>query len=332
MLIALVYRVMDGMVMDVNEGHVRQLREAFPDDDVVFARSLQDLKARGIRAECIVGGHPSLEKLDNEINFEQYCEWAGTVKWFHTMFTGTDAFVNDCSFSRFGIRFTNSGGVSAFPISEQIIAFCLCFARCLPQAFAQKQKHLWKRPENADELNGKTIGIVGMGNIGKAAAKKAKAFDMTVLGYKRTYADIDHVDRLYFGDDGLCKLLSVSDYVVTLLPKTESTYHIMNAERFACMKDGAFFINQGRGTCVDNDALIAALNNGKLGGAALDALDPEPLPDSSPLWDMENVIITSHYGGDAKRTFERSIDLFIENMPRYKAGRPLKNEIDLAAY
>ena len=228
MTIALVYRVMDGMVMDVDETHIQQLKQAFPEEDVVFARSMQELKDREIRAECIVGGHPTLEAYDGEITFAQYCEWAGTVKWFHTMFTGVDAFVNDAAFSDYGVKLTNSGGVSAITISEQIMAYALCFARCFPHAFVQKTKHAWVRPTNADEVNGKTMGIIGLGNIGKATAQKAKAFHMRVLGYKRTPVSLDYVDKLYFGEDGLLQLLAESDYVVMLLPNTPATYHLMD--------------------------------------------------------------------------------------------------------
>lgn len=331
MVIALVYRPMKGMVMDVTEAHLRQMRSAFPDDQVVYARSAQGLRDMGIRAECIFGGLPMLERLPGEISLAQYCEWAGTVKWFHTIFTGVEIFAKDEAFSRHGVRLSNSTGISALPISDQIMAFALSFARCLPQAYANKTRRIWARPAGTDELCGRTLGIIGMGNIGKATAKKARAFDMTVVGYKRSPAEIDGVDRLYYGDDGLYQMLAVSDYVVMLLPSTPETYHVMDEKHFAAMKDGAFFINSGRGACVDTQALIDALQSGKLGGAALDAVDPEPLPDDCPLWDMENVILTAHYGGDGKRTIERGIELFIENMSDYRAGRRLKTEVDLHA-
>lgn len=332
MTIAFVYRLMDAMVMDVDETHIAQLKSAFPNDTVVFARSLQQLKDQGIRAECIIGGHPTLEAHSDEINFTQYCRWAGSVKWFHTMFTGVDAFLNDAAFFDYGVRLTNSGGISAITISEQIMAYALCFARCFPTAFRQKAERVWARPTNADELNGKTMGIIGLGNIGKATAKKAKAFQMRVLGYKRTPVSLDYVDKLYHGEDGLFQLLRQSDYVVMLLPATPATHRIMDDSHFAAMKNGAYFINNGRGSCVDTAALIHALQSGKLAGAALDALDPEPLPPSSPLWDMDNVIITAHYGGDGQNTFRRSIDLFIQNMNAYRQGLPMKNEIDLHSY
>lgn len=327
MKIAIAYRPVKGMVLNVTDELVNRLKEAFPEDEVYYARSLQELKDRGIKADCILGGCPSFERLEHEINFDQYFEWSRSLQWFQTIFTGVEAFRRDSSFALGKLSLVNAAGLSAIPISDHIMAFILSFARCLDEAWKKKTGHIWSRPADSDDLEGKTLGIIGIGNIGKLTARKAKAFGMKVLGFKRTPAEIEYTDQIYYGSEGLKEMLGLSDYVVMLLPNTPENLKFMSAEEFAAMKPGAFFINAGRGVCVDTDALISAVDQGIIKGAALDAVDPEPLPDDSPLWDMDHVIITSHYAGDTKRTFDRALDLFIENIRRFKEGKDLQNTV-----
>jgi len=327
MIAAIVYKPLKGMTQDVNAELLHRFQNALPDDETVFCRTLQELMEKGIRADCILGGLPDLERSPDEITLAQYCDWAGSVKWFQTIFTGLDAFVNNPVFQDNRLRLVNSRGISAIPISDHIMAFILCFSRCILQMVSQKQAHIWSRPKGADDLTDKVLGIIGMGAIGKETARKAKAFGMKVYGFKRTPVPVPEADRMFHTREGLLEMISLSDYVIMLLPASEETRGFMSDELFRSMKETAYFINTGRGICVDTDALIRALMAKKIKGAALDALDPEPLPEDSPLWDMENVLLTPHYAGDSVQTFDRCLDLFIENIARCKEGLSLKNEV-----
>ncbi len=329
MNIAVVYKKMPGMILDVTEKELQMVKDACPNDTVVFARTYQGLYDQGFKADIIIGGHPVEDVNEGEISFEEYISWAASVRWIHVLFAGVEGVANSPALADGSIRLTNSGGIHGIPISDHVMAFILCFMRCIPEALSNKANHIWARPQHADETYEKTLGIIGIGKIGTELAARAKAFHMRVLGYKHTPSVIPNVDEVLCGEDGLDKLLRESDFVVLLLPHTKETDNFMDAEKFAKMKPSAYFINNGRGKCVDDNALISALQDGQIAGAALDAHRSEPIAVDSPLWDMDNVILTAHYGGDTCRAMERATSIFIENYPRFIHGEPLRNVIDL---
>ncbi|WP_348635142.1 D-2-hydroxyacid dehydrogenase [Paenibacillus sp. PvP091] len=170
---------------------------------------------------------------------------------------------------------------------------------------------------------------MGVGAIGEETARLAKAFGMNVLGFRRSGKSSPYVDRMY-DRHGLDELLAASDYIVVTLPLTKETGHLIGRREFQWMKSSAFFINIGRGATTDTDALINALQEGVIAGAGLDVFEQEPLPESSPLWGMEQVIMTPHNSGSTVYYDERVVELFLHNLRDYVEGRePSLNRVDL---
>lgn len=179
-----------------------------------------------------------------------------------------------------------------------------------------------------DEISEKTLCIIGTGSIGSEIARKAKAFDMKVIGVDKFPATSKNFDEVW-GMDKMAEALGLADYTVLTIPLTEETYHLMGQKEFKSMKQSGILINMSRGDTVDETALIAALQEGRIAGAGLDVFHKEPLPQESPLWDMENVIITPHCAGDSPYLERRALNLFAENLLLYRQGKPMKNIINL---
>ena len=175
---------------------------------------------------------------------------------------------------------------------------------------------------------GETVLIIGAGAIAGEVARLCKSMDMTVLGVKRTVTPLEHYDRVYPNTE-LDTVLAASDFVVILTPLTDATRGMIGAAQLAKMKPTGVLINIARGPVVDTEALVEALQKGIIGGAALDAVDPEPLPADSPLWDMEQVILTPHCAADSTLYMDRAMEQFCENLKHFEQGEPLFNEIDL---
>ena len=223
--------------------------------------------------------------------------------------------------------FTTASGVHSAPLAEFCLMSILNHYRGLAHLQECQRAHHWERFATTD-LRGKTVGIVGLGKIGGEVARLCAAFGMHVVGIKNTPSAVAHVDQVR-APDGLLSLLPQMDVVIMIVPHTPTSEKMVGAAEFAAMKDGAFFINIGRGSTVDEPALIAALQRGKLGGAALDVFAEEPLPATSPLWDMANVLICPHSASTSDRENERITDLFCDNLRRYLDGRPLRNVLDV---
>src|SRR5699024_9894576 len=190
----------------------------------------------------------------------------------------------------------------------------------------KKQKKYY-RVRLVDEVNGKTIGIFGTGVIGKEVARKAQAFDMNVVGFNSNASDVEYFDKDYAWDDREY-VLQKCDYIVLLLPLTDTTYHFLSRKEFQLMKESAYVINIGRGPLVEENALLSALEKREIKGAALDVFYEEPLPENSLLWEAENLIITPHLSGKTKYFFDRSMEIFQENYKLFEEEKPLKFEID----
>jgi phosphoglycerate dehydrogenase-like enzyme len=191
----------------------------------------------------------------------------------------------------------------------------------------EKDRKHWAR-YCAVELAAKTVMIVGLGSIGREVAAKAKAFDMRVIGTRRDLSKpVAHVDTLFPASE-IAAHLPDADFLVLATPHTPETENIIGAREIALMKRGAVVINLARGVVIDEDAMIASLQNGQLGGAALDVFRAEPLPQSSPLWDLPNVIVSPHSASTADTENAKLVDLFCENLRRFRAGEPLKNVLN----
>ena len=223
---------------------------------------------------------------------------------------------------------TNASGVHAIPISEHILALMLALTRDLQRCVRDQAHHFWNRDHHPIEMDGSTMGLIGMGAIGEKTAEKAKGLNMRVLGLRRRPEKTSPwVDRMY-GPDELLEMLPQADWVIITAPLTRETKGFIGERELRAMKNTAYIINIGRGAIIQEQVLIRALREGWIAGAGLDVFEQEPLPEDSPLWDMENVIITPHYAGLTPYYTDRLVEIFVENLRRYRAGEPLINEVD----
>jgi phosphoglycerate dehydrogenase-like enzyme len=216
------------------------------------------------------------------------------LKWVQALGTGVDNLI-DRPCLRKDVIVTNVHGIHGPPVSEAALAAMLALARGLPRAIRVQDKRQWLRFP-AQLLHNKTVGIFGVGVIAEALAPKCKAFGMCTIGVSSSPRAVAGFDRMHPRDE-LVKLVGEFDFFVLLTPLTDRTRNSIDAGIFAAMKPTSFLINLARGGVVDEPALVAALKSGRIGGAALDVFNEEPLPADHPFWGMENVIITTHQGG-----------------------------------
>jgi phosphoglycerate dehydrogenase-like enzyme len=224
-----------------------------------------------------------------------------------------------------GVLLTNAAGVHAEPIAQYVIMQMLNRIKRTRAHFELQAAHRWQSI-GGGELTGLCVGIVGFGGIGRAVARLARAFGMRVVGSKRTRVEDSALDRLY-PPEQLGALLSESDFVVLAAPENEQTRGMIDAAALEQMKPKALLINVARGGLIDEEALVDALRRKRIGGAVLDVTATEPLPETSPLWDLPNCVITPHDSGFSPLSLERALDLFLDNLGRFRRGEPLLNEI-----
>ncbi|MCH7523068.1 MAG: D-2-hydroxyacid dehydrogenase [Chloroflexi bacterium] len=259
---------------------------------------------------------------------------APKLRWVQLTSAGVDRLL-DGDLAKSGVTLTTASGIHAVPIGEYVMGVMLAFAKGLPQAMRAQAERTW-RPYLAEELYDKTVGIVGLGAIGGYVAKLAKADGMRVLAVRRSTqrrstgegAGLDDVDELLPPSD-LTYLLSEADYVVIAVPLTAESRGLIGERELRAMKPTARIINIARGALIDEAALVQALNEKWIGGAALDVFEHEPLPPESELWGMENVILTPHISGGTPVYMERAVELFCDNLRRYLAGEPLRNVVEV---
>ena len=245
-------------------------------------------------------------------------------RWFHTCAAGYDNPFFQSLIDR-GVTLTNSPGLHARPMAEWVMGAILVHAKNSVAHQASQARNEWNRVRS-DELTGRTVGVVGMGGIGLAVARLAKAFEMRVIGTKRTsfsHADVDAV----LPPDRLHELLTESDYVVLAAPLTNATQGMMGRAEFAAMKSSATLINVARGGLIDEPALIEALREGQIAGASLDVASQEPLPADAALWDAPNCLITPHISQGSPHSMSRTSEHFLENLGRFERGETLLNVV-----
>jgi phosphoglycerate dehydrogenase-like enzyme len=258
---------------------------------------------------------------------------AERLRWLQTGGAGVDT-QPLAELARRGITLTNNSGVHAPNMAEHVLAMMLAFARQIPSLVRAQSAHRWRDTEThraVFELNGQTLLLLGLGDIGLAIAARAAAFNMRIVGVRRRGLPVADLPVEIAPMARLHELLGAADHVATSLPLTPATRGLLGTEELAAMKPGAYLYNVGRGPVIDTAALIAALASGHLGGAGLDVVDPEPLPADSPLWDMANVLITSHTSGASPIYWERGTAILAENARRFSQGEPLLNVVDLDA-
>lgn len=257
---------------------------------------------------------------------------APNLRWFQQWGAGADWLLDHPEVAASELIVTTGSGVHAIPISEHILAYLFAFARALPQAIRGQTQRVWQQPEwsRIFELAGKTMVLIGVGAIGERTALMANGLGMRVLGVRQN-ADISTPGvEAMFAPEALLEVLPQADFVVITAPLTEATRGLIGETELQAMKATAYIVNIGRGGVIDEPALVRALQAGRLAGAGLDVFASEPLPPDSPLWAMENVIITGHYAGATPIYDERAMAIFLDNLRRYRAGEPLRNEVDKA--
>lgn len=274
--------------------------------------------------------------IDSRFATAEFIKRAPKLAWVQAMSAGVDRFVAiDPLAKNDAIVLTNFRGVHGPAIADHAMAMLLSLTRDLRfYAGHQAQKKWAKGESNARRpvaLDGLTMLVVGLGGIGSEVAQRANGFGMRVIGTRRSNTPSPaYIQKVGLPND-LMSMLPEADVVAICVPLTPETQGMMNRAAFAAMKKGSYLINVARGPIVDTAALIEALRSGHLGGACLDVTDPEPLPASSPLWDIPNVVITPHVAPNAEVTEQRSWTLLRENIRRFGAGEPLLNVVDKVA-
>lgn len=320
---------------------VNQIQNEFPDVTVVNRPDLlgqpryiadhtakvnrtpeQEAEWRGLLAQADI-----LFDFDHS-NVDALPELAPKLKWIQATSAGIGQFVKRNRYAeRSSWIMTTASGVHARPLAEFALMSMLMFAKNFVYLFDEKEKKHWAR-YCGFELHGRTVLIVGLGNIGREIAMKAKAFDMRVIGTRRDPSKpVEGIDRL-FPPSHLREYLPQADFLVLATPHTPETENMIGAREIAQMKRGAVVINLARGVVIDEVAMTDALISGQLGGAALDVFTVEPLPYSSPLWKLPNVIISPHSASTADTENRKIVELFCENLRRFIGDEPLLNVLD----
>jgi phosphoglycerate dehydrogenase-like enzyme len=256
---------------------------------------------------------------------------ARKLKWIHVTAAGVAQLMRPDVRAR-GITITNSRGIHAIPMAEHTIGLLLALARKFPASIRFQEQRRWAQQEiwNArpSELHGATLVIVGFGAIGSELARRARAFGMRVWAVTRTGRADESLAHRVFPATELARALPEADYVVLAAPDTPSTHHMIGEEQLAAMKPSACLVNVARGSLVDEPALVKALERQMIAGAALDVTEKEPLTPESPLWGLENVLITPHTSSVSDQLWPRQTNLLIENLERWFSGRDLINLVD----
>ena len=303
-----------------NDEQKAAIREAAGGLELFYATDT-DVEARLEEIEAAAGSFP-----------RDLMARAANLKWYQQWGAGADWLLEHPELAEKDFILTNVSGIHETPIGEQIMAYLLMFARGFPQMVRAQLATTWSQHESKTfELAGKTMLLLGTGAIGAYTAKLAEAFGINVVGVRRSpEKQVEHIGEMVALAD-LHTALPEADFVVLTLPLTEDTHHLIGKAELEQMKPTAILVNIGRGGLVDEPALVGALQNGTIAGARLDVFETEPLPEDSPLWAMENVIITPHMAGNTPHYDERALEIFLGNLRRYTAGESLTHVVDKQA-
>lgn len=249
-----------------------------------------------------------------------------TIKWVHILGAGIDAF----PLEHLGDRvLTCSKGATSVPIAEYVLAVMLAHEKHIPEEFLAEPPPSWNQPQFGPlgGLAGATLGLVGAGAIGTEVAKRALAFDMKVVAHRRSSSPMPLPE---IESASLEEVLARADHLVITAPSTPETYHLINKDTLQLVKPGVHVVNIARGPLVDSEALIAALDEGRVARASLDVAEGEPLPAGHPLYAHPRVRLTPHLSNSSSRTANRTVQMFTDNLARWRSGRPLQGVVDPA--
>lgn len=295
--------------------------QEFPDYSFTFCN--KEALKNYVKDANIIIGQPSAEELRE----------ASCLEWLQLGIAGADRYVNNPDFPK-QVQLTNVTGAFGLSISEYLLTMVLSLYKKMPSYQEQQKAGIWKDKGKERTLFGKTVLIVGTGDIGNSFAKLLSVFGTKTIGVRRTEGEcLPYYNEVYTTTD-LDRLLPEADVVALCLPSTKETKGLFDKERLLRMKEDVVLLNVGRGDTVVLSDLTEVLAEGHLDGAGLDVFEMEPLPSDHPLWKMNNVIITPHISGGSfnhlDETYDQIIEICMDNLRRYEAGESLKNKIDFA--
>lgn len=301
-----------------------RLRERYPEIKVVHLPNYEHLLEEVANADIFVGW---------SLRPKQFSA-ARRLKWLHSTAAGVAQLMYP-ELRASGIEVTNARGVHTIPIAEHVLGTLVALARRFPALFRYQaerrwaQQEIWNAPIRPRELHGQLLLIVGFGEIGRAVARCVQPVRMKIWAVTRSGKGEGGLAERILPVSQLDEALPQADFVLLAAPETPETHHLFDARRLAAMKPSAYLINVARGSLVDEAALVETLREGGIAGAALDVTEEEPLPPTSPLWELENCILTPHTSAVSEQLWERQTELLLDNLQRWFAGRELRNRVDL---
>lgn len=293
-------------------------------DKVVGLLEAAGRRVSRVTADAVASQLPEIEVLF--AGEPPRVDWskATRLRFLQFMGSGTEAFWPATGLRR-DVAIANARGIHLPEMRDHALALMLAFERELPRFFQQQTARVW-RPIPASTVSGKTVGILGLGEVGRSVAAACAALGMRVVGARGNPSPVPHVEEV-FGPDALQTLLAMADHLVVTVPLTRRTRGLLDAEMLGFLRPSSVLIQLSRGAVLDAAALEAALRSGRLRGAALDVFEDEPLPPSSPLWTTPNLVITPHVGGLVPDYVDRVVRLFLENLDLVERGLPPKTEV-----
>jgi phosphoglycerate dehydrogenase-like enzyme len=293
---------------------VASLRERLPDSDIALARTPDEERELIASARVAVGLH-----IDEDL-----LAAAEELELFACVFAGTGHLPRE-ELAELGVAVTNASGVHGPNIAEYVVGSMITHARQWPRAHRQKERREWRTYETT-EVHDSTVTVVGLGAIGQAVLDRLGSFGVDTVGVRYSPEKGGPTDEVY-GFDEFHEAICDAEYVVLACPLTDATRNLVDADALRSMRPDAVLVNIARGKVVDTDALVSALRNNRIRGAALDVTDPEPLPEDHPLWGLGSVTITPHNAGHTPHYYERVADILTENFSRLDAGEELENRV-----
>ncbi|MDP2638298.1 MAG: D-2-hydroxyacid dehydrogenase [Candidatus Levybacteria bacterium] len=309
----------DSGPLAITANHLQQIKNVSDKIEVklVSTTHQEELDKNLADAEIVAGRPANIPPISSTKN----------LKWIHSFSAGADKILTE-EVKKSDVIVSNSSGIHAIPIAEHVLGLMLIFTRKFYDTFRKQQQKIWQNNQDATELRGKTVLVVGLGHIGEEVARLVNLLGANVIGIKNNIKDKpDFMSEIYTSDQ-IDSILPKADFTVLCLPLTLATHHLFNLSKFKKMKKSSVIINIGRGELINEKELIQALEEKIIAGAGLDVTEEEPLPKESKLWNMENVVITPHHSGLSEKYMDRAIDLFCINLKAYLERKKLPNSVD----
>jgi phosphoglycerate dehydrogenase-like enzyme len=301
------------------------LQKQFPDHPMVMTRDLDALAREIVDAEVMItSNRPYFPDMVRAVNDNQT-----KLKWIQFTTSGIDKGLRSGGFPK-GVIVTNTAGMGAPVLAEHALYLFMTVARRIRETEAAAREHQWIRDEITPRMNAltfKTLCIIGLGATGQETAKRAKAFEMKVIGVSRAYEPDALVDAVY-PRERVKDALAEADFILLSMPAVAETKDFINDDTIGAMKKTAILVNVARGDLIDEDALVRACREGRIAGAGLDVAKAEPIPEDYPLWDVPNIILTPHIAGTGTDNSRRLLEIVSDNISRYLAGKPLTRTLD----